>query len=89
MSEWNEYAEEDPKDGQQCLVTIELFGIPFVDIATFSKDLSTVSRISFSDKVGVSGFYFTDASMGYLQCGNVIAWMPLPEPYQKDEDDDE
>ena len=32
-------------------------------------------------------FYFDDEDVGPIEIENVIAWMPLPEPYKKEEED--
>lgn len=82
---WIPVDEEKPKDGTDCLVTYSVtYGNGRVEIATFAEDLYEVDEYNFHDKVGVSGWFYFDDEYGYLEYSEVIAWMPLPEPYRSE-----
>ena len=56
-----------------------------VDTATYSTDLFKVDKEDFFGNRGESGWYYLDKEYGYCKVLNVIAWMPLPEPYKEGE----
>lgn len=80
---WIPVDEGRPKDGTDCLVTYSVtYSNGHVEIATFAEDLYEVDEYNFHDKVGVSGWFYFDDEYGYQEYSDVIAWMPLPEPYK-------
>ena len=52
-----------------------------LDILSFAKDLYKVDEYDFCDKKGVSGWFDYDSEYGYIEIDGVVAWMPLPQPY--------
>lgn len=79
---WIPVDEGKPKDGTACLVT---YSRVHVRIATFAEDLYEVDKYDFHNKRGVAGwFYFNDEWGMCFDVDNVIAWMPLPEPYRSE-----
>ena len=82
---WNPYPKVKPKDRQRCLVTLKSsYGFPeYIDILMYSDDLYSVDRFDFENEKGKNGFYGYSCSddCGYIYYDDVIAWMPLPEPY--------
>lgn len=77
---WIPVDEGKPKDETACLVT---YSNGLVEIATFVEDLYKFDEYDFHDKRGVAGWVYFDNEWGqYFDVGNVIAWMPLPKPYQ-------
>ena len=53
----------------------------------FANDIYKVDEWDFCDYKGKSkkrGFYDYDSEYGYYEVDDVVAWMPLPEPYKGD-----
>ena len=53
----------------------------------FANELYKVDEWDFCDYKGKSkkrGFYDYDSEYGYYEVDNVVAWMPLPEPYKEE-----
>ena len=84
---WTPVSEEPPEDGQECLVTAKALNKFCVDTATFTTNLSSVDEYFFRDRKGESGWYFTDPDFGELELPDVVAWMPMPEPWKGEEND--
>lgn len=79
---WIPVDEGKPKDGTVCLVS-DSKGL--VEIATFAEDLYEFDEYDFQNKRGVAGWYYLDDEWGmYFDVDNVVAWIPLPEPYQSE-----
>ena len=79
---WIPVDEGKPKDGTACLVT---YSRVHVRIATFAEDLYEVDKYDFHNKRGVAGwFYFNDEWGMCFDVDNVVAWMPIPEPYRSE-----
>lgn len=79
---WIPVDEGRPKGETVCLVT-DSKGL--VEIATFAEDLYEFDEYDFHDKRGVAGWICFDDEWGrYFDVDNVVAWMPLPEPYQSE-----
>ena len=79
---WIPISERLPKEDGCYLVTAELVvGKSIVEISSFAKNLYSVDEYEFSNKKGKSGWYNYDDDYGYWLNEEVIAWMPLPEPY--------
>ena len=84
MAEWKLYAKEMPKNEQEVLVTLkagttfegEIFIHNSVHVATFVNDQGETYD-------GIIYPHFVPHSWSEeIWSGEVIAWMPIPEPYQ-------
>ena len=83
MDKWIPVSERLPKDGTY-LVTLEgINGKPRIDMMSFAKDLYKVDEFDFPKHK--CGWYNYDSEYGYWECTKVIAWMPLPKPYEPQE----
>ena len=79
---WIPCSERLPEDGQRCIVTTKgRLSYSYCEIASYSNNLYNVDEFDFYDKKNTSGFYNYDSEYGYYENTDVIAWMPLPEPY--------
>ena len=79
---WIPCSERLPEDGTDCLVSVRCSKkVVVVDMATYSTDLFRVDKDDFFGNRGESGWYCLSSEYGYCKVLNVIAWMPLPEPY--------
>lgn len=83
MSEWIPVSERLPKEDGKYLTTVKGIGSYYNEIRSFAISLYKIDKYDFSDKKG-SGWYFYHYEYGYIEETNVIAWMPLPEPYVPD-----
>ena len=54
----------------------------YIHIFCFAKNLERVYDFSLFDKNKVPGWYDYDSEFGFYQIENIVAWMPLPEPYK-------
>ena len=88
MSEWIPVSERLPKDGTYLVTVKRITSHPNVDIDSFAKDLYKVDEFDFYDKKGKCGWYNYDSEYGYWEDDRVIAWMPLPEPYELQESEE-
>ena len=79
---WIPCSERMPEDGENCLVSVRCSNDFLVDRGTYSTDLFKVDEEHFFGKRGESGWYHLSSEHGYCKILNVIAWMPLPEPYR-------
>ena len=80
---WIPCSERFPEDGTSCLVSVRCSKeFVLVDMGTYSTDLSKVDEENFFGERGKSGWYYINSEYGYCRILNVIAWMPLPEPYR-------
>lgn len=83
--QWIPVSERLPGDDTDCLVSIRCQAkVVVVDMATYSTDLFKVDKEDFFGNCGESGWYCFNGEYGYCKVLNVIAWMPLPEPYRAD-----
>ena len=80
QSKWIPVSEGLPEDGIY-LVTVErIGGVPIIETKSFAKDLHRVHEYDFPKHK--CGWYDYDSEYGYWEDTNVIAWMPLPQPYK-------
>ena len=87
---WIPVSERLPGDDIDCLVSIRCSAkVVVVDMATYSTDLFKVDEEDFFGNRGESGWYCFNGEYGYCKVLNVIAWMPLPEPYREERRTDE
>ena len=84
---WIPVSERLPEDGTYLVTVKRITSHPKVDIDSFAKDLYKVDEFDFCDKEGKCGWYNYDSEYGYWEDDKVIAWMPLPEPHQKGEEE--
>lgn len=87
QTRWIPVSERLPEDGTY-LVTLERFygGEPIINIRSFAKDLNKVDKFDFPKHK--CGWYDYDSEYGYWEDTEVIAWMPLPKPYEPQESED-
>ena len=80
---WIPVSERLPDDRKKCLVT---FKSGYIDIMCYALNLYKVDKYDFSTQKGKAGWYDYDSEWGYYSRDDVVAWMPLPEPYEESED---
>ena len=81
-------ASKPPKEDGKYLVTDRFLGFDHVRILGYAKDMYEKDNIDYCDYKGKSCYYSIYDGRVYKKDG-VIAWMPLPEPYKKgDEESD-
>ena len=85
--EWISVKDHLPtKDIENCLVTIDCFGVSrTVRTISYAKDLSKIDKWDFpaKDYKNVSGFFDYNSEYGYYEVSNVLAWCEV-EPYERD-----
>ena len=87
MDKWILCSERLPEDGTY-LVTVErIVGKPRTDIKSFAKDLNKVDEFDFPKHK--CGWYNYDSEYGYWEDTKVIAWQPLPKPYEPQESEEQ
>lgn len=80
-SKWIPCSEGLPtEDGEYLCQTKTTFGTHMI-VYKFAKNLYKVNRYDFNKRDG-AGFYSSDAEWGYYKVNDVVAWMPLPHPYE-------
>ena len=84
---WIPVSERLPEDGTYLVTVGRVVGGAGIDIKSFAKDLHKVDEFDFPKHK--SGWYDYDSEYGYWQDASVIAWMPLPEPYEPQESEEE
>ena len=68
-----------PKHKQQAFITVKLTeSRRYVTTANYYTETGIVDECEWADE----GFYTYDSEYGYYRHEDVIAWMPLPEPYK-------
>ena len=82
---WIPVSEGLPSDGKYLVTRGDVIGRPMIGIRYFNKDLSKVDDFDFVDKKGISRWCEYDSEYGWYIDDKVIAWMPLPEPYESQE----
>lgn len=79
---WIPLKDGYPEDGTYCLVTIECSYGKSVIMAGFSENFR---KWDFSGEVERKAFYRSDPVWGCIEVGGVVAWKPLPKPYERRE----
>lgn len=80
--EWIPVGKEYPRDNQEVLITVDDFGKRRVQQVRFTFNLHEFDSYDFGgEEYKREGFYDYDSEWGYYEIFNVLAWMPLPEPY--------
>ena len=81
-SRWIPVSEGLPEKYGECLVMVSSFCGEIVFKCSFTTDLHKVDEYNFSEHK--CGFYGIDSEWGSYEINDVIAWMPLPEPYKEE-----
>ena len=80
---WIPIGQEYPRDNTKVLITRDIYGVPMVDIGAFTFNLHELDSYDFSSKeYRREGFFGYDSEWGYYEITDVLAWMPLPEPWK-------
>ena len=87
-SKWIPVSERLPKKRGEYLVTQKAVFSDYVyrSIASYSLNLYDVDEYNFLDKKR-PGWYDCDSEGSYYELDDVIAWMPLPEPYKAEREE--
>lgn len=90
MSKWIPVSEKLPEKRGDYLVTQKATFTDYVYISVvgYAHNLHDVDEYDFADKKR-SGWYEYDSEWGYRELDDVIAWMPLVEPYKAESEDKE
>ena len=72
-------ARTPPNDEGEYLVYVRWNNHDFFHIASYSHDLSELSKECFGEERR-GGFYCVDDEMWYFEYDDVTHWMPLPDP---------
>lgn len=81
QTRWVPVSEGLPKKDGEYLVTVSSFCGEIVFKCSFAMDLHKVDKYNFAEHK--YGFYGIDSEWGSYGINDVIAWMPLPEPYKE------
>lgn len=79
---WIPCSEKLPEDDKKQYIVQKTNG--YIDILGFTKDAYKLDKCDFweyKDKKKQL-FYDYDSEYGYIECGECVAWQPLPEPYK-------
>ena len=82
QTKWIPVSERVPEERKKCLVT---FRGGYVGIMCYASDLYEVDEYDFCDEKGMAGWFDYDRELGHYSRDDVIAWMPLPQSYQGEE----
>ena len=81
---WIPVSERLPEVDGRYFTTVKGIDVNYFEIRSFANSLYKIDKFDFSGKEG-HGWYFYDYDYGihgYIEETNVIAWMPIPEPYK-------
>ena len=83
---WIPCSERLPEDDKEQYIVQKTNG--FIDILGFTKDAYKLDRYDFAEYKGKNKqlFYKYDSEYGYIEW-KCEAWMPLPEPYKAESED--
>lgn len=86
---WIPVSERLPEKDGKYLVTMRSFcGLPQrIEVLRFATDLHRIDKYDFPEHK--CGFYDSYSEWGYCEVDDVIAWMPLPEPYKEEGEKDD
>jgi Protein of unknown function (DUF551). len=86
QTRWIPVSERLPEKNGECLVTVSFhFCGEIVFKCSFATDLHKVDEYEFPEHK--CGFYGIDSEWGSYEINDVIAWMPLPEPYKEESEE--
>ena len=90
QTRWIPVSERLPEKKGDYLVTQKATFTDYVYISVvgYALNLYDVDEYDFADKKR-SGWYEYDSEWGYRELDDVIAWMPLVEPYKAESEDKE
>ena len=90
QTRWIPVSERLPEKRGDYLVTQKATFTDYVYISVvgYALNLYDVDEYDFADKKR-SGWYEYDSEWGYRELDDVIAWMPLVEPYKAESEDKE
>lgn len=80
VGEWIPVEERLPEEEGTYLCYEVCGNYPCYGVLNFAKNLHKVDKYDFQNEKR-PGFYHLDSEYGYLEDTNVVAWMPLPAPY--------
>lgn len=86
MDNWISCKDKLPEKSGYYLVTVasNFTKDRGVSMAGFHPDLFKVDEYDFANKKGVGGWYDYDSENGHYLVDDVVAWMPIPNPYKGD-----
>lgn len=86
--QWVPCSEQLPEEDGDYLVlyyTRSKFKPYTYDVMSFANDLYQIDEYNFIDRRGQKGWFYYDREYGFCEDNSVYAWMPLPEPYMRNE----
>ena len=86
MSKWIPTAERLPDKDGTFLVTEQAWNVKtrWVRIASYAQNLRKTDPLDFKGKRH-AGWFDYDSEYGHYELSDIIAWMPLEEPYKEEE----
>lgn len=87
MSKWIPTAERLPDKDGTFLVTEQAWNVKtrWVRIASYAQNLQKIDPLDFKGKRH-AGWFDYDSEYGHYELSDIIAWMPLKEPYKEESD---
>ena len=78
---WIPVTDRLPEPGEYLCTIKSEYGY-HIELAYYNVEYENVAEYDFVKKNGYIGWYTVDDERGCVE-ENVIAWMPLPEPYKE------